>query len=764
MPALSPDQWQKISPYLDHALSLSGEERIHWLTDLRSKSSDLGDLLDKLLEEHNALSQEHFLEDQPPRPSSQEPLNGESLGPYRLLSRIGEGGMGSVWLAERNDGRFERQVAIKFLHFAVSSPAAAERFEREGRILGQMAHPHIAELIDAGVAPKGEPYLVLEYVKGKQIDEYCDEHAMGVDARIELFLHVLGAVGHAHANLIVHRDIKPSNVLVSADGDVKLLDFGIAKLLADDTSGATATLLTLDGGSAMTPQFAAPEQLTGGAITTATDVYALGTLLFLLLSGQSPAGPGPHSPADLIKAITETEPPRLSDVVYAQHKASARKWNASPEKLQRTLRGDLDLIVGKALKKNTRERYTSVAAFADDLRRYLRQEPISAHPDAVSYRLRKYIRRHRMGVGVATVLALLLAGFSVLQAIELRRITRERDRADRIADFMTGIFKISDPNEHAGHPVTAREVLDKAADDVRGNLRNDPELRAQMLHVMGRAYLNLGLFSRAESLFKEGIQASQFTGGQNSRDTLNMTHDLAWAVLQQGRVAEAERIERRLLETQRRVLGLEHGDTLATTEELAFTVCNEGKGQCSEGIQLTRHVLEQHERTLGPNAFYTLATMNNLAIMLASNGRLQEAIELQQESLRRHLRIFGPENIGTVNAMLNLGELQRDAGHEDDAEATLEKLLAIEQRAFAPDQGETAMTKYDLASVLLRKGQADQAMELLREVVGGAMAPRIAQGLPNDPLFASLHNDPRFKTLISIVEKRFPPQPQAKAN
>lgn len=654
-------------------------------------------------------------------------------------------------------------MAIKFLNFAMAQ-AGAERFRREGNVLARLAHPNIAQMIDAGVTPDGQAYLVLEYCEGEQVDEYCDRHRLDVYARIRLFLDILAAAAHAHTNLIVHRDIKPSNVMVTSSGDVKLLDFGIAKLLADTETPADATQVTIQAGAALTPRFAAPEQLTGKPITTATDVYALGVLLYALLTGHHPAGATTQSTAELVKTIVETEPPRISDSVGGADEEEARKRGTTPERLRRILRGDLDLIVGKAIRKNPEERYTSVPAFGDDLRRYLRHEPIRARPDAISYRFRKYVRRHRVGVVVAVGLVLLLAVFSTIQAFELRRIRRERDRADRISEFMTGIFRISDPNEHAGGAVTARALLDKTASDIQGNLSNDPDLRAQMLHVMGRAYLNLGLYARAESLFKEGIQTSRSVGEENSQDTLKMTHDMAWAVLQQGRAAEAESIERKLLETQRRVLGPEDGNTLATMEELAFTVCNEGKGQCAEGIELTRRVLKHHERTLGPDAFYTLATMNNLAIMLASAGRLEEAIELQQESLHRHLRKFGPNNIGTVNAMLDLGEFQRDAGREDDAETTLEKLLAIENRAFTPDQGETAATKYELASVLLRKGQTNQAIAMLGEALNSDLAPRIAQGLPTDPLFASLRNDSRFKDLVSLMHRRFPPPSPPKPN
>jgi eukaryotic-like serine/threonine-protein kinase len=753
--AFSPDRWQEISPYLDYALSLCEKERAEWLVTFRTERPDLADSLEKLLEEHRALAQEHFLEYQPPLPVNEPSLTAETLGAYKLISRIGEGGMGNVWLAERIDGRFERQVAVKFLHFAVHSQTDAGRFHREGRILGQLAHPHIAELTDAGVTPTGEPYLVLEYVKGKQIDEYCDEHALNVSARIELFMDVLDAVAHAHANLVVHRDIKPSNVLVSSNGHVKLLDFGIAKLLADGTNSADMTVLTVEGGAAMTPLFAAPEQVTGGAITTATDVYALGALLFLLFTGQHPAGPGPHSPAELLKSITETEAPLASQVVASAMDApTAQKRGATREKLSRWLRGDLDRIIAKTLKKQPKERYGSVAALGEDLQRYLRHEPIQARRDTAWYRVRKYVRRHRVGVAVAAGLVLLLAAFSVTQAIQLRRITRERDRADHIADFMTGIFKISDPNETVGQAVTARELLDKAAKDISSNLSREPELQAQMLHVMGRAYLNLGLFARAEALFLQGIQASKSFGAEESRETLNMTHDLAWAVLQQGRLGEAQGIERKLLETQRRVLGPEHPDTLGTMEELAFTVCGEGKGQCGEGIMITQEVLEKQKHLLGPDAYYTLVTMDNLAIMLAGDGRLDEAIKLQQESLEKHLRVLGAENLGTINAMLNLGEFQRDAGRDDEAEGTFRRLLETEGRVFGPDQGETAVTRYDLASVLLRKGQRDEALSLLGHAIDHSLTPRMALGMEGDPLFASLHGDPRFVALVARAKKQ----------
>ncbi|MGA7852097.1 MAG: serine/threonine-protein kinase [Candidatus Acidiferrales bacterium] len=531
MPTLTPDQWRTVSPFLDHALSLSDEERASWLTDFRKQQSDLAILLEKLLEEHHTLAQEHFLEQEPLWPATERRLAGETVGPYRLISRIGEGGMSSVWLAERIDGRFERQVAVKFLRFAVASQALAQRFKREGRILGQLAHPNIAELIDAGVTAHGEPYLVLEYVKGKQIDDFCDERMLGVEARIDVFLHVLDAVAQAHTNLVVHRDIKPSNVFVTDQGDVKLLDFGIAKLLADEKNPSAATQLTLEAGGAMTPLFAAPEQMSGGKITTATDVYSLGVLLYLLLTGQHPAGPRPHSPAELLKAITEKEPARPSEAVDARDEMSARRRSASPEKLRRSFRGDLDTILGKALKKNPQERYASVGAFAEDLRRFLRHVPIGARPDTIGYRAAKFVRRNRKLVTLTTTAVLLVIGsLSTGLYIANRERKAAEQRFDQVRQLANKFIALD--NDIRGLPGSTKVRMQIVSDSLQyltslgGDVRGDPDLALEIAfayvrvaHVQGDPTSpNLGQFAEAKvSLDK----AQQFVDPVLAQDPLN---------------------------------------------------------------------------------------------------------------------------------------------------------------------------------------------------------------------------------------------------
>lgn len=517
MSGFDPERWQEISPHLDEALSLSEEERADWLAALRAQRSELADLLGELLQEHGALADEHFLESEPLRPANEPSITGEALGAYKLISHIGQGGMGNVWLAERSDGRFERQVAVKFLRLAMASGGAAERFKREGRILGQLAHPHIAELIDAGVTDKGEPYLVLEHVKGRQIDEYCDECQLDIDRRIKLFLDVLGAVAHAHANLIVHRDIKPSNVLVNNEGEVKLLDFGIAKLLADDLSPAAATQLTLEGGGGLTPQFAAPEQITRGPISTATDIYALGILLYVLLTGQHPARSGLQSPAKLVKAILETEPLSASGVVASADaridtEGIAERRASTPDKLRRMLRGDLDTIVSKALKKKPSERYASVSALADDLRRYLKHEAISARPDTFAYRTAKFLRRNRTAVASSTIaIALVIGSLSTGLLIANRerkvaeqRFAQVRQLANKFIDLDRDITGLPGSTKVRMEIVSdSLQYLTSLGSDVRGDKNLALEIAyayVRVAHAQGDPTSpNLGEYAEAEA-------------------------------------------------------------------------------------------------------------------------------------------------------------------------------------------------------------------------------------------------------------------------
>ena len=812
MSSLHPDQWQVLSPYLDEALTLSEEERARWLESMRAKNPSLADKVQELLNEHRLAEGKGFLENRSNFPALSKGLACQVVGSYRLISLVGVGGMGAVWLAERCDGRFERKAAVKFLNVALLGHGGEERFKRESAILGRFSHPHIAEMLDAGVASNGQPYIILEYVEGQPIDRYCDEQNLDIRSRVSLFLDVVGAVAHAHANLIVHRDIKPTNVLVSNDGQVKLLDFGIAKLLEAEGQEA-ATLLTQTGDSPLTPEYAAPEQVTGAPITTATDVYGLGVLLYQLLSGKHPAGTALRTPAALVKAIVDTEPLLPSDIVRpftpdAEAVTAIAATRAStPERLSRLLRGDLDTIVGKALKKNPEERYASASAMADDLRRYLRHEPISARPDTFAYRAAKFVRRNRVVMGLA-VLAFLATAAGLIGAVLQARINRqerdvavrERDRANRIADFMVKMFKVSNPSEARGSSITAREILDKASKEVESGLSKDPEMQAQMMNVMGDVYFNLGLLSESHSLLERTLAVQQrVLGPENpdtlrtasllgmvlrkeghpeetekldretlaiqtrvlgpeNRDTLATMSGLANALMWEGKTAEAEKLDRELVETRRKVLGPEDPETVRSIDNLAFCLSLEGeqgkRDDLPESEELSREALALKQRILGPEHPDTITSMADLAATLSLERKLPEAEKLTREALAMRRRILGPEHTDTLDTMTYLANVLEQEGHYAEAEKLEAETRLIQQRVLGPDHPATAVSTFNLACLEALQGHRERALSFLREAIDHGLRPMQALAAIEADELKSLRGDPRYEALVAEVKKR----------
>ncbi len=757
-----PSRWQNLSAYLDQALTLSEQEREAWLAALRENDAALAGELEELLGVHRAAQQEGFLECGPVAFPEHPAFSGQALGPYTLVSPLGHGGMGSIWLAERNDGRFQRRAAVKFINLTMCGRGAEERFKREGIILGRLAHPHIAELLDAGVTAAGHPYLVLEHVPGEPIDVYCDDHRLTVQERVALFLDVLSAVAHAHTNLIVHRDLKPSNVLVRNDGEVKLLDFGIAKLLEDEAANGAAPALTEQGGGALTPAYAAPEQVTGGAITTATDVYALGVLLYVLLSGRHPAGD--MSTAGLLKAVLDGEPPRLSDAAVSDKAgpepvlSRAANRGTTPEKLRRSLRGDLETIVAKALKKDPRERYGSVSAFAEDLRRYISNESISARPDTLSYRAGKFVRRNRVAVALASlaVLATIAGAAGTLVQARTARMERdaayrERDRANRIARFMTDMFEVADPNEARSSSITAREVLDKASTQIETSLTNDPKLQAQMMSVMGRTYNRLGVFSSAQPLLERAIERGRSLNGPGDPEVLSSETDLADLLIQQGRLADSEKLLQEALPTAQRSLGPENPLTLAIMSQKAYTLSLEGRND--EALDLARRAYEQLRRDRGKDDRDTIWSMHMVALILGRNGQLAESAALYRQELEIERRIDGMDSAPTLYAMNNLGGTLILMGRLAEGEGMLEQVLTLDRRVFGIRAPETGRTLYNLACLAGREGHSDKAFSYLHEAI--AIVPiRIVLVFEKDPDLASLHGDPRWKAITAVARKR----------
>jgi serine/threonine-protein kinase len=512
-PSTAQARWLRLSPLLDELLDLEPAARAARLAELRADDPAGADELQAMLDELPAIEREEFLE----RPAlfAEASMAGQQIGPYTVERELGEGGMGSVWLARRTDGRYEGFVAVKFLNAALLARGGAERFAREGSILARLAHPHIARLIDAGVAKEGrQPYLVLEYIDGLPIDRYCSEHELPLAERVRLFLDVLSAVAHAHNRLILHRDLKPSNILVTAAGEAKLLDFGIAKLLDDSGAPAEATELTQRAGRAFTPHYAAPEQLQGGEVTTATDVYALGVLLYVLLGGEHPTAGRTVGTLDQMRAVVELEPRRLSEAV-------ARRGGPNAQKLARELRGDLDNIVAKALKKAPTQRYANAAAFADDLQRTLNHEPVSARPDTAAYRIGKFVRRHRLGVAAGTLAASAIVVGVTLALWQAREAQRQRVQAEGLIEFMLGDLrkKLQPVGRLDALDAVGEKALGYYAQQERGAMNADALGRkARALHLIGEIAEQRGRLEDAAKVFE---QAAQSTATLLARDPGN---------------------------------------------------------------------------------------------------------------------------------------------------------------------------------------------------------------------------------------------------
>ncbi len=508
MTPASPELLGTLHALLGQALDLDPAERKRWLETLRHDQPEHAAELERLLADEAELDARGFLTHGIGGEGAWDgrALAGRRLGAWTLERPLGRGGMGTVWLARRSDGRYEGLAAVKLLNLALLDPVGAERFRREGTLLARLSHPGIARLLDAGVTEESQPYLVLEYVEGERIDHACDAGQLSPERRILRFLDVLAPVAHAHANLIVHRDLKPSNILVTADGTVKLLDFGIAKLLEDGSVAEASTLTDAAGGRALTPEYAAPEQIAGDPITTATDVYALGVLLYLLLTGRHPTGEGSRTAAEHIAAALDAEPARPSSALTAD---AAATRGGSADRIRRSYAGDLDNIVLKALRKAPAERYATVDAFGDDLRSYLGHQPVSARPDSLTYRTGKFVRRHRGSVIAAALVAAALIGATVItwrQAVAARQQRDEAvfqaQRAEAINDFQTALI-----SQIGTTRVSLSDLIDKGVGALARRPPSDPRVHGALLMQFADRYGELeqraqqrALLAQAESI------------------------------------------------------------------------------------------------------------------------------------------------------------------------------------------------------------------------------------------------------------------------
>jgi len=729
---MSDARWQRLKELLHQALPLTPARRAALLDVECAGEPELRAELESLLQE-NARMSAGFLELSSPGGGSDGPGDAGALSPgqifcerFRLISKLGEGGMGQVWLAEQISPVW-RRVALKLIRAGMYDESVAQRFQAERQSLAIMDHPAIAKVFDAGATPQGQPYFVMEYVPGPPITEYCDQNKLTIRQRLELFIQACDGVQHAHQKAFIHRDLKPANILVvEVDGrpQPRIIDFGLAKAIEVKAMAAQANdplQYTRWGQILGTPGYMSPEQFNRDArdVDTRSDVYSLGIVLYVLLTGLQPFEITPRQQPpmeELLRRLREEDPPKPSGKVSGDRDTSSTTAAArctDRAELVSLLRGDLDWIAMKALERDRERRYGTPAELAADLRRYLNHEAVLARPPSTAYRARKYIRRHRVAVSVSAGLMVLLAAFSVLQALELRRTAQQRDRATRITEFMTGMFKVADPSEARGNSVTVREILDKASNDIRLGLGRDPQVQAQMMQVMARTYMNLGLYPRAHDLATAALEAQMALLGPDNRETLTSRELVAWSELRLGDLVAAESQERAVLADEQRILGREDPSTLESMIHLASALQRRNDYRGEEA--LAREVIQISTRHMAPESVLTLQARSLLAGSLFIQQRLPDAEQAFRESLDADRRVLGPDHPDTLKTMSNLGIVINFQGRRAEAEPLFRGALSLEQRVFGPEHDVTLMTRAHLGFLLRSEGRGVEAEKLDRE-------------------------------------------------
>jgi serine/threonine-protein kinase len=659
-----------------------------------------------------------------------EPSAGRMIGAYRVVRELGHGGMGTVYLASRADDQYQKRVAIKVVR-GLDSEEIVRHFRRERQILAALDHPNIAKLLDGGTTDDGLPYFVMERVEGEPVDAFCDGRKLTVHERLRLFQQVCAAVQYAHQNLVVHRDLKPKNILVDAQGVPKLLDFGIAKLLNPEISGEAATGTVL----AMTPEYASPEQMRGRPITTATDVYSLGVVLYELLTGHRPYGREARDSLELMRAVCEEEAERPSTAVGRTEErklpsgavqtttpeTASRTREGTPERLKRRLRGELDNIVLMALRKEAQRRYRSVEAFAEDIRRYLEGRPVSAHRATVWYRTRKFVRRNAIGVGAAAAVFLLTVGFGVVMTLQAQRIARERNRAnqearkaERINAFVRGMLNSADPHI-AGRDVTVASLLDGAAARVESELAGEPGVKAAVLSTLATTYDGLGLLEPAEKLARAALNASIRAYGPEHAEVARSLNGLAAIVEETGDLREAERFDRQALAMLQRLGEANGADAATVTGDLARVLA--GLGKSAEAETLYRETVAIDRRVEERRRENLAADLNNLGVLLLNRGDWAGAEPLVREALEIARAQHGPEHPDVAAGMVSLGDVLEDKGDLAGAEAMYRDSLAMRRKLLGPEHPDTTRSMYALAYLLAEKGDHEGAVRLCREVL-----------------------------------------------
>lgn len=748
------DRWKKLSQVFADSLEREPADRAAYLDEACSDDPDLRSEVERMLAADGE-SVGRIADDALNTALGADSWEGRTVGPYRIVREHARGGMGRVFVAERADGAFDHVVALKILQSAIASETLVERFRQERQILARLQHENIATLMDGGVTEDGQPWFAMEFVEGVPIDEYCDEHRLTVEERLRLFSDVCRALVYAHGALVVHRDLKPDNILTTAEGRVRLLDFGIAKLIAedDDTPQKEGTALL-----ALTPAYASPEQVRGEPVGTATDVYSLGVILYELLTGARPYELPSRVPTEVERVICGVDPVRPSTRVsetatVADHSAGSDSdgrdtdggqgdagWNrrSDARKLRRRLSGDLDVICLKALRKEPEHRYATVQEFLDDIERHLEGQPVRARPATLGYRFGKSVRRNRWAWGAA---AAVVVTSTSLVGFYTSRLTAERDRArveaekaGEVADFLQGLFEVADPDESLGRTVTARELLDAGAERIDEGLASQPEVQATMLRVIGEVYASLGLREQAVDLLGRAVALNrEVLGPENEEYALSLV-SLATSLQDSGDMdgAEASFLEAiRVLEEV-----LESDDPAASEAIRHYAYWLESDGRYEDATVEYERAIEHMRPVVDPGddrLVGLLSAYGNLLRQLEDERAepiLREVLEIRRTSL-------GPGHPDVASSARILASLLRDKGQFDESEALYLEALDIRTNVYGPDHAEVAGVLNSYATMLSLRGDEQRAMEIYRDFVRTMEA---VHGGPHPDLAAGYHN------------------------
>lgn len=711
---------------LDEAQTLPPHERLRFIRDACASDSDLYASAMHELESR----QQWFGEDGAVAPQTADDdavvdLAGERVGPYRIVRSLGRGGMGEVFLADRADEQFRQQVAIKLVRRGLLSRNVQSRLKLERQILATLDHPNIARLFDGGTTTDGTPYIVMEYVDGEPIDIYCDSRGLSVEQRLRLFQVVCSAVHRAHQNLIVHRDLKPSNILVARDGTPKLLDFGIAKMLDDRQMMHTMAVTQLDY-RVLTPDHASPEQIRGDLITTASDTYVLGVVLYELLCGCKPFSLKGNRLGDLERAICEEDPPPPSMVVQAREDSAAlaRQRGTSPARLRRELAGDLDNIVLMAMRKEADRRYSSVEQFAADIQRHLDGMPVLARADAWNYRAGKFLKRHSLAVTLAFGFLAVLVGFSVTTYLQAQRIAEERDvaqaeraraqtaqqRSEAVKDFLIDSFRLADPSHARGKEITAREILDQGAARIGKELRTQPDLQATLLDTIGSVYLSLDLPDDAQPLIEQGLAVRRKLFGERHLDVASSLYSLNRVYEKKGDLKAAEALATDSLAINSLLTGTQSLETAGSLCRLG--VIEFAKGDLVSAQRRLEECLRIRTAQRGPDHEDLTIPLDNLARLAQARRDFVTAERLDREALRIDLLTRGKDHPQYIRHLHNLATTLHDQGDLDGAEPLYRQTVDLLRQVLGAEHTETIEAMGNLGRLLMDRGRFDEAQQV----------------------------------------------------